>query len=64
MIEHKDERLRDYFEPKYVDYETLAESKVFYPLANFGATICPTIKDAERQMMEWTLNTIAEYDRE
>lgn len=63
MIERKDEKLRDYFEPKYIDYKTLEESKFFYPLANFGTAICPSLKEAERQMMEWTLNTAAKYDR-
>ena len=64
MIERKDENLRDYFEPKYIDYKTLDESELFYPLAHFGADICPTLKDAQYQMTEWTLNTVAKYDRE
>lgn len=64
MIERKDEGLRDYFEPKYIEYETLDESKLFYPLADFGADICPTLKEAQHQMAEWTLNTVAKYDRE
>ena len=64
MIERKDEGLRDYFEPKYVDYKTLDESKLFYPLADFGANICPTLKEAQHQMAEWTLNTVAKYDGE
>ena len=64
MIERKDKNLRDYFEPKYIEYETLDESKFFYPLADFGAEICPTLKEAQHQMMEWTLNTVAKYDRE
>lgn len=64
MIERKDECLRDYFEPKYIDYKTLDESKFFYPLVDFGAAICPTLKEAQQQMMEWTLNMAAKYDRE
>ena len=64
MIESKDYALRDYFEPKYIDYKTLDESKFFYPLADFGATICPTLKTAQQQMMEWTLNMAAKYDGE
>ena len=63
MIERKDKDLRDFFEPKYVDYETLDESKFFYPLANFGEEIFPSLKVVEQQMMEWTLNTVAKYDR-
>ena len=64
MIERKDECVRDYFEPKYIDYKTLDESKFFYPLADFGAAICPTLRDVQQQMMEWTLNMAAKYDRE
>lgn len=63
MIERKDKDLRDFFEPKYIDYETLDESKFFYPLANFGEEIFPSLKEVEQQMMEWTLNTVAKYDR-
>lgn len=64
MIERKDESLRDYFEPKYVDFETLEESIFFYPLAKFGAAICPSLQDVQHKMMEWTLNMAAKYDRE
>lgn len=63
MIERKDKDLCDFFEPKYIDYETLDESKFFYPLANFGEEIFPSLKVVEQQMMEWTLNTVAKYDR-
>ena len=63
MIERKDKDLRDFFEPKYINYETLDESKFFYPLANFGEEIFPSLKVVEQQMMEWTLNTVAKYDR-
>ena len=56
MIESRDESLRDYFEPKYIDYELLDESKFFNPLANFGATIFPELKEAQMRIMEWTLN--------
>ena len=63
MIERKDKNLRDFFEPKYIDYETLDESKFFYPLANFGEEVFPSLKVVEQQMMEWTLNTVAKYDR-
>ena len=63
MIERKDHNLRDFFEPKYIDYEVLDESKFFYPLANFGTDICPSLKVVEQQMMEWTLNTVDRYGR-
>ena len=64
MIERKDINLRDYFEPKYLDYKTLDESKFFYPLVDFGAAICPSLDEAQLKMMEWTLNTVDKYDRE
>ena len=64
MIESKDESLRDYFEPRYIDYKTLEESKFFYPLADFGASICPSLKIVQQQIMEWTLNMAMEYGRE
>ena len=64
MIERKDESLRDYFEPKYVDFETLEESRLFYPLADFGADLCPGLEDVQYQMVEWALNMAAKYDRE
>ena len=64
MLEAKDESLREYFEPKYIDYEVLDESKLFNPLAEFGTKIFPELKEAEQHIMEWTLNIAAEYDRE
>ena len=64
MIESRDESLRDYFEPKYIDYELLDESKFFNPLANFGRDIFPELEEAESKIMEWTLNIAAEYDGE
>lgn len=64
MIESRDESLRDYFEPKYIDYELLDESKFFNPLANFGRDIFPELEEAQMRIMEWTLNIAAEYDGE
>lgn len=64
MLESRDESLRDYFEPKYIDYKTLDESKFFNPLAEFGKDIFPGLEKAQREIMEWTLNMAAEYDRE
>lgn len=64
MLESRDESLRDYFEPKYIDYRTLDESKFFNPLAEFGEDIFPGLEKAQREIMEWTLNMAAEYDRE
>lgn len=64
MLESRDESLRDYFEPKYIDYKTLDESKFFNPLAEFGKDIFPGLEEAQREIMEWTLNMAAKYDRE
>lgn len=64
MLESRDESLRDYFEPKYIDYKTLDESKFFNPLAKFGKDIFPGLEEAQREIMEWTLNMAAKYDGE
>lgn len=64
MLESRDESLRDYFEPKYIDYKTLDESKFFNPLAEFGKDIFPGLEEAQREIMEWTLNMAAKYDGE
>ena len=40
-----DDQMRQYFEHKYVDYETLESSFCFYPLARVGTTIIPSIKN-------------------
>ena len=64
MLESRDESLRDYFEPKYIDYNTLDESKFFNPLAEFGKDIFPGLEEAQREIMEWTLNMAAKYDGE
>lgn len=64
MLDSRDESLRDYFEPKYIDYKTLDESKFFNPLAEFGEDIFPGLEKAQCEIMEWTLNMAAEYDRE
>lgn len=63
-IENKDRSLQEFFEPKYVEYETLEESAFFYPLADFGAGICPGLKDVQHQILEWALKTATEYDGE
>ena len=39
-----DSEMRQYFEHKYIDYQTLDESICFHPLAKFGTAIIPSIK--------------------
>jgi uncharacterized membrane protein required for colicin V production len=39
-----DGEMRQYFEHKYIDYQTLDESICFHPLAKFGTAIIPSIK--------------------
>ncbi len=39
-----DDDMREYFEHKYVSYETLNRSICFFPLAKFGTRAIPTIK--------------------
>lgn len=37
--------MRKYFKPRFVEYKTLESSALFYPLANFGRAIAPTMDD-------------------
>ncbi len=39
-----DGEMRQYFEHKYIDYETLDESICFYPLARLGTELIPSIR--------------------
>lgn len=39
-----DGEMREFFHHKYIDYETLASSVTYFPLAHFGTAIAPTIK--------------------
>ena len=39
-----DSEMRNYFEYRYVDYETLESSVTFYPLAHLGTSLIPSIK--------------------
>lgn len=62
MLENKDARVREYFEPKYVAYETLDESKLFGPLAEFGEAICPGLEEIEEEVMEMALSIKSSYE--
>lgn len=62
MLENKDESLREYFEPKYIDYEILDESKLFAPLAELGEAICPGLEDIEEEVMEMALSIRSSYE--
>lgn len=52
MLENRDESVMEYFEPKYIDYETLDESKLFGPLAALGDFVCPGLEDIEEEVMQ------------
>lgn len=54
-----DNEMREYFEHKYVSYETLDNSICFFPLAKLGTELLPTIKTFDsiiRQEAERTIN--------
>ena len=62
MLENKDTRVREYFEPKYIAYEALDESKLFGPLAEFGEAICPGLEEIEEEIMEMALSIKSSYE--
>lgn len=54
-----DGEMRQYFEHKYVDYATLEESICFYPLAELGTKLIPSIRffdETIRQEAERAIN--------
>lgn len=54
-----DGEMRQYFEHKYVDYATLEESICFYPLAELGTKLIPSIRTFDetiRQEAERAIN--------
>lgn len=61
MLESRDSRLRDYFEPNYIAYETLDESKFFNTMAAFGESICPELKDIQEDILEWAITVKSNY---
>ena len=60
-LENKDVSMREYFDAKYIDYDTLNESRLFGPLASIGDTLCPGLDDFKAEMMEIAV-TIATAD--
>ena len=42
--------MREFFKPRYVEYETLEASMLFNPLANFGRFITPSMDDINEVM--------------
>ena len=53
-----DGEMREYFEHKYISYETLDKSISFFPLAKFGARAIPTIKHFDSKIREEAERTI------
>lgn len=56
LLQNKDMRVREFFEPKYVAYETLDESVLFNRLAAFGEVLCPELEDLEEDVYEWAIS--------
>ena len=53
-----DGQMREYFEHKYISYETLDKSSSFFPLAKFGTRAIPTIKHFDSKIREEAERTI------
>ena len=53
-----DDEMREYFEHKFISYETLEKSISFFPLAKFGTRIIPTIKHFDSKIREEAEHTI------
>jgi uncharacterized membrane protein required for colicin V production len=53
-----DGEMREYFEHKYISYETLDKSISFFPLAKFGTRAIPTIKHFDSKIREEAERTI------
>ena len=62
MFENKDSRVREYFEPKYIDYDVLDESILFNELAAFGEVICPELKEVKDSVLEWAISVKSNYE--
>ena len=56
LLQNKDARVREFFEPKYIAYETLDESLLFNDLADFGEVLCPELEDLEEDVYEWAIS--------
>ena len=55
-LNNKDVAMRDYFEARYIDFETLDESILFYPFASVGDVLCPELEEFKEDMVEWTIS--------
>lgn len=55
-LNSKDSTMRDCFEPRYVDFETLDQSALFYPLAALGDELCPELEEFKEDMVEWAIS--------
>ena len=62
MLQNRDVAVREYFEPRYISYETLDESVLFDPLAKLGQKICPELKGVEQEVLKLAINLKSEYE--
>lgn len=46
------ESMREYLNHRYISYETLKESRCFFPLVELGTRLVPTLKDVNMQIRE------------
>jgi hypothetical protein len=45
-----DKSMREYLNHRYISYETLKESRTFFPFAEAGTRLVPTLKDVDKQI--------------
>jgi uncharacterized membrane protein required for colicin V production len=46
----KDDYMRKYLNHRYISFETLNESRSFFPLADLGKSLVPTLRDVDTQI--------------
>ncbi|MBQ8492753.1 MAG: CvpA family protein [Alistipes sp.] len=62
-INSKDLSMLDCFESKYVDFETLDSSILFYPMVSLGDALCPGLEDFKEDMVELAVNLASTDER-
>lgn len=56
----KDSEMRDYYEPRFIAYETLDDSFLFGAFVWVGETICPSLDEFREDMAVGLQSTVAE----
>lgn len=45
--------MREYLNHRYIDYDTLCESRCFYPMSELGARLVPTIQNLDKEIKSY-----------